>query len=124
MQYSLFLSPPIRRVRQPARRDAACKHGPDTWRSFMPHLLSPTVFGRFAGFVWVGLSLLACLTASGCKHDEKVDFTTVSTPPTVQVINPPVRNIVRVVGQPSFIEAYETHVDLSQADRLHRKVER
>ena len=31
----------------------------------------------------------------------------VTKPPTVQLIQPPVRNIVRVVGQPSFIESYE-----------------
>ena len=31
----------------------------------------------------------------------------VSTPPTVQVVRPEPRNIVRVVGQPSFVEAYE-----------------
>ncbi len=37
----------------------------------------------------------------------RVEFKTVSKPPTVQVIKPQVRNIVRVVGQPSFIEAYE-----------------
>ena len=28
--------------------------------------------------------------------------------PTVQLIHPPVRKIVRAIGQPSFIEAYET----------------
>ena len=53
----------------------------------------------------------------------RVDFTTVTKPPTVQVINPPVRNIVRVVGQPSFIESLRAHVGLSQADRLYREVE-
>ncbi len=31
----------------------------------------------------------------------------IQKPPTVRVINPPIRTIVRVVGQPSFIEAYE-----------------
>ena len=30
-----------------------------------------------------------------------------SEPPTVRLIQPQVRNLVRVVGQPSFIEAYE-----------------
>ena len=51
--------------------------------------------------------LLAALVAPGCGHEAKIDFKTVTKPPTVQVINPPVRTIVRVVGQPSFIEAYE-----------------
>ncbi len=31
----------------------------------------------------------------------------ITKPPTVRLIQPPVRNIVRVVGQPSFIESYE-----------------
>ena len=30
-----------------------------------------------------------------------------SDPPIVQVITPPVRTIVRVVGQPGFVETYE-----------------
>ena len=64
------------------------------------------------------------LAASGCGHEAKIDFKTVSKPPTVQVINPPIRNIVRTVGQPSFIESLRAHVDLSQADRLYREVER
>ena len=51
--------------------------------------------------------LLAALAAPGCGHEAKIEFTSVTKPPTVQVIQPPVRNIVRVVGQPSFIESYE-----------------
>ncbi len=68
--------------------------------------------------------LLAALAASGCGHEAKIDFTTVTKPPIVQVINPPVRTIVRVVGQPSFIESVRAHVGFSQADRLYREVER
>ena len=51
--------------------------------------------------------LLAALAAPGCSHEAKIDFSTVSKPPVVQVIKPPVRTLVRVVGQPSFIEAFE-----------------
>jgi HlyD family secretion protein len=51
--------------------------------------------------------LLAAMVAPGCSHEAKIEFSTVTKPPSVQVINPPVRTIVRVVGQPSFIEAYE-----------------
>ena len=51
--------------------------------------------------------LLAAVMAPGCGHEAKIDFTTVSKPPAVQVINPPIRTIVRTVGQPSFIESYE-----------------
>ena len=44
---------------------------------------------------------------SGCGAEPKISFTSVSDPPTVRLINPPVQTIVRVVGQPSFIQAYE-----------------
>jgi multidrug efflux pump subunit AcrA (membrane-fusion protein) len=51
--------------------------------------------------------LLAALAAPGCGHEEKSHKTAIVEPPTVRLIHPPVRKIVRVVGQPSFIEAYE-----------------
>jgi HlyD family secretion protein len=70
-------------------------------------VLWPTVRNRFAGSRRLVVWLLAGLVAPGCSHETKIDFTTVSKPPVVQVISPPVRTIVRVVGQPSFIEAYE-----------------
>jgi HlyD family secretion protein len=57
---------------------------------------------------WV--SMLCCLAAtafSGCRHEEETEYTSSSEPPSVQVTQPEVRKIVRVVGQPSFIEAYE-----------------
>ena len=54
---------------------------------------------------------------SGCGHEAKIDFTSVSEPPTVRLIHPQVRNIVRVVGQPSFIEAYERTSIYPEADR-------
>ena len=44
-------------------------------------------------------------------------------PPTVRLIQPQVRNLVRVVGQPSFIEAYERTSIYPQARRLHPGVE-
>jgi multidrug efflux pump subunit AcrA (membrane-fusion protein) len=50
---------------------------------------------------------VATVAAPGCGHQTRIEFTNDMKPPTVQVINPPVRNIVRVVGQPSFIESYE-----------------
>src|SRR4051794_18016424 len=52
------------------------------------------------------LSLLAALAAAGCSEEKKV-APSVSEPPVLQVIQPRVRKIVRVVGQPSFIQAYE-----------------
>jgi HlyD family secretion protein len=51
--------------------------------------------------------LLVALTASGCHHEAENHYTSVSEPPTVRVIPPQVRDLVRVVGQPSFIEAFE-----------------
>jgi multidrug efflux pump subunit AcrA (membrane-fusion protein) len=50
---------------------------------------------------------LAALGAPGCHHEEKSTYASVSRPPKVRLIHPEVRNIVRTVGQPSFIEAYE-----------------
>jgi HlyD family secretion protein len=44
---------------------------------------------------------------SGCHREHKAEAKSVAKPPTVKVIQPTVRNIVRVVGQPSFIESFE-----------------
>jgi HlyD family secretion protein len=65
--------------------------------------------GRLSPHRFLGIFLLAgvVLVAPGCHQEENTDFITVSKPPVVQVIHPPQRNVVRVVGQPSFIEAYE-----------------
>ena len=51
--------------------------------------------------------LVAAVALSGCGHEGKVDVKSVTEPPTVRLVLPLVRKIVRVVGQPSFIEAYE-----------------
>ena len=51
--------------------------------------------------------LLAALVAPGCHNEPETDYASASEPPTVRLIHPSVRNIVRVVGQPSFIESYE-----------------
>jgi HlyD family secretion protein len=56
----------------------------------------------------MGCSLLAALVASGCgEHEKGEEHASVAKPPTVRVINPELRTIVRVVGQPSFVESYE-----------------
>ena len=70
--------------------------------AFWPPVADRTVVGR-----WLVFCLLLSLVVPGCGHEAPVNFTSVSKPPTVQLINPEVRNIVRVVSQPSFIEAYE-----------------
>ena len=51
--------------------------------------------------------LLAAFAVPGCGPEEKTHYTSVSKPPTVRLIHPEVRKIVRVVGQPSFIQSYE-----------------
>jgi HlyD family secretion protein len=50
--------------------------------------------------------LLAALTALGC-HKPKIDVKSVTDPPVVHLIQPQLRTIKRIVGQPSFVESYE-----------------
>lgn len=56
-------------------------------------------------------SVLAGLVSAsllvGCGHEKKSSSTSVATPPAVHVTRPQMRTITRVVGQPSFVEAYE-----------------
>jgi RND family efflux transporter MFP subunit len=73
----------------------------------MPRASSYSVLDHHAGRRQLKFLLLAAVVASGCSHEAKIDFKTVTKPPTVQVISPPTRTIVRTVGQPSFIESYE-----------------
>lgn len=54
------------------------------------------------------LALLAAVVAPGCGHQPKAETaTSIPAPLSVQVTQPQPRNIVRVVGQPSFVESYE-----------------
>jgi len=55
---------------------------------------------------WVLVPALA-VAMVGCGHKQKGETTSVATPPAVKVTKPQIRNIVRTVGQPSFVEAYE-----------------
>jgi multidrug efflux pump subunit AcrA (membrane-fusion protein) len=50
--------------------------------------------------------LLAALAAAGCAKP-KIEVKSVSDPPIVRLIQPQFRTITRIVGQPSFVEAYE-----------------
>lgn len=65
--------------------------------------------GRRCGFLSIGLMagglVSACLP--GCHGKEEAAVTSVTAPPNVQTTHPQVRRIVRVVGQPSFVESYE-----------------
>jgi multidrug efflux pump subunit AcrA (membrane-fusion protein) len=44
---------------------------------------------------------------AGCGGDPPSDYQSVAQPPSVRVIQPPLRTIRRVIGQPSFIQSYE-----------------
>jgi HlyD family secretion protein len=51
--------------------------------------------------------LLAAFATAGCRGEPKSQTKSVSDPPTVRLLKPATRTIVRTVGQPSFIESYE-----------------
>ena len=53
------------------------------------------------------LCLAAVLMAPGCRHDAEIEFISTAKPPKVRLVQPQARTIVRVVGQPSFIESFE-----------------
>jgi len=73
----------------------------------MRRIPAPTFSNRAAGGRRLVLWLMAALAAPGCRHQAEIEFITATKPPTVRLIQPQVRKIVRVVGQPSFIESYE-----------------
>src|SRR5262245_16004735 len=60
----------------------------------------------FRSNVQMGFWLLAILAATGCSKTKKT-APSVSQPPELHVTQPQYRKIVRVVGQPSFVESYE-----------------
>ncbi len=62
-----------------------------------------------AAFICFGLGgSYSAWQASAAAGDEKGQGGPGQSAPSVQLIHPPVRKIVREVGQPSFIEAYQT----------------
>jgi HlyD family secretion protein len=70
--------------------------------------LGTAVLGRSAGCRRLAFWLLmTALAAPGCGHKQVGQHASVSKPPTVRLIEPAIRKIVRIVGQPSFIESYE-----------------
>jgi HlyD family secretion protein len=63
---------------------------------------------RSCGFLRISLQVCFIIPVlAGCSSKKPADKSPVSDVPQVQVAKPEVRNIVRNVGQPSFIEAYE-----------------
>ncbi len=69
--------------------------------------LSTTISRRAAACRRLMPWLMAVLSAPGCRHEAEIEFPTNTKAPIVRLIQPRARNIVRVVGQPSFIESYE-----------------
>ncbi len=73
----------------------------------MGRCLSPTTilhgYHAFRRLPWILVAVAAC----GCHSDSKKPPESVSLPPKVRIQKPVIRTIVRVVGQPSFIESYE-----------------
>jgi HlyD family secretion protein len=57
--------------------------------------------------VLLAFGLMAALSAPGCHHEEENHYTSIGTPPSVHLVQPQVRDIVKVVGQPSFTQSYE-----------------
>ncbi len=51
--------------------------------------------------------LVVLLAAAGCHKEAEKSAPSVSEPPTVRLTKPQVRNIVRVVEQPGFVQSYE-----------------
>jgi HlyD family secretion protein len=56
---------------------------------------------------WLVVGLAAALAAPGCRHQAEPHAPSVMEPQAVQLVQPRARTIVRVVGQPGFIESYE-----------------
>jgi multidrug efflux pump subunit AcrA (membrane-fusion protein) len=72
------------------------------------HLIAPPpVSQRLAGRGRLLIGLLAAFTAVGCHGEHKAEVNSVTKPPSVRAVKPQHRKIVRVVGQPSFVESYE-----------------
>lgn len=58
---------------------------------------------------WIASAVVgaAALAAAGCHHEEESRYKSVTRPPSMTLIQPQTRTIVRTVGQPSFVEAFE-----------------
>src|SRR5579871_4514452 len=68
---------------------------------------SPLGVRARCSFGWLLVGVSAAFAVSGCGHEKKSEVSSVTTAPTVRVVRPEKRTIVRTVGQPSFIESYE-----------------
>ena len=57
--------------------------------------------------IWLRVGVLSAMAIAGCHHEEAKPSPSVSKPPTVRLVRPQIRDIVRSVGQPSFTQSYE-----------------
>jgi multidrug efflux pump subunit AcrA (membrane-fusion protein) len=73
----------------------------------MRRVFRTIISGHPAGTLRLASWFCAAVMAAGCGGEAEIRFKSVSDPPTVRLMRPPRRDIVRVVGQPSFIESYE-----------------
>jgi multidrug efflux pump subunit AcrA (membrane-fusion protein) len=73
----------------------------------MLHALRTSITRRVVGRVFVAVCLAALAAAPGCSREEKSRYVSVTKPQVVRLIKPESRDIIRIVGQPSFIESYE-----------------
>ena len=76
-------------------------------RSPMRRNSGPKVPSGSAFRYWRLVGFICFLAMQGCSQKGEDDLTSATSAATYQVINPTIRKIVRVVGQPSFIESYE-----------------
>ena len=61
---------------------------------------------RWRPLIHCWMAALTAAAAPGCSRPP-IEHKSAAAPPTVHVIGPETRKIVRVVGQPSFVESYE-----------------
>jgi HlyD family secretion protein len=73
----------------------------------MRRALWPRFSERAPSGRWLALVLLLAVAAPGCSRGTKIEFKGAAKPTGLRLVRPRPRNMVRVVGQPSFIESYE-----------------
>src|SRR6516225_9064996 len=74
------------------------------WRAVMGYCLRPCISRRAAGRCWLVFGLVVAVGAPGCHHEAESRYKSVTRPLTVQLVQPQVRDLSLVVGQPGFIE--------------------
>jgi HlyD family secretion protein len=77
------------------------------WSFLMRRVVSFTISDCGTAGRRLVFCLMAVLVVPGCRHDAEIEFISTAKPPKVRLVQPQARTIVRVVGQPSFIESYE-----------------